>query len=244
MAKTTSAQAQPAAAQGVVVPSPAQIQKMPAVEVAVARIGELEGKYAGYTVTTDAEFNASAEELRAVKRAGDVVQAEADKIVKPAYLAYTNALAFFKPYVGRVKAMEMLIKGQLDRYLEAQKEKQREAQRIADREAQKERDRLQDRAARQAKRGDEDKAEQTMQRAQSVVAVVPAVEQPKAAGIAQVDNWKVRIKDPKKVAAQFLIPDEARMNKTAKAMGKDAEALFGGPEAVEVWNDRYIRGSR
>lgn len=226
------------------VSSDQQFAARPEVAQALSTVSALEQQYVTYQVKTVEQYTASADDLKAIKRAQDAVQAEADKIVKPAYATYKAALGFFQKPLGRLAAIEERIKGALRNYQDEQRRIQAKRQAEAEEAARKEREKLEARAAREAAKGREDKAEALQLQAQSVVAHVPVVETPKIAGLSRAEKWTYRIKNPDLIPDSFWMLDEAKIGKLARSLKKDAIPVLGGAEAIEIWDEGNIRSGK
>jgi hypothetical protein len=123
-----------------------------------------------------------------------------------------------------------------------QEEIRRDAQRKADRDAQIERDRLQAIADKAAAKGQDDKAAQFQERAQTVVAPVIQAQTGAAAGVSLPKRWTFEITNAKRVNADYQRPDEVKIGKTVRALGLEAADLVG--PGVRIFAEKSVASRR
>lgn len=86
-----------------------------------------------------------------------------------------------------------------------------------------------------------EKVEDLQLREAMVVAPVIHAETPEVQGIATRHVWKYEITDPARVNAAFLMPDTAKIGKTIRSLGKDAQDIVG--PGVRIWSERQLASS-
>jgi hypothetical protein len=127
--------------------------------------------------------------------------------------------------------VESYLRKQLTSYTSEQerirREEEAELRREAEEKARKEAEEAQIAAALEAEQsGDKQGAEQILAAAPEPVFVPPVVLEravPKVAGLSTRKNWKFRIVDAAAVPREFLVVDEVRLGKYARAMGEQAK---------------------
>jgi hypothetical protein len=88
----------------------------------------------------------------------------------------------------------------------------------------------------------EAKADRFEDRAASTVAVVVATETAKVAGVSQRKRFTYRIRDAAQVNAAYLMPDEPKIGKLVRALGREAQDLVG--PGVEIYEESLIASGK
>lgn len=81
----------------------------------------------------------------------------------------------------------------------------------------------------------EARADNLLARAETVVAEPVKTAAPKVKGLSERKVWKFEITDASKIRPEFLTPDETKIGKQVRALGKDAAPLIG--EGVRIWQE-------
>jgi hypothetical protein len=199
----------------------------PAVIEVTGEITSLQAFAASYAVTTPAQYEAGAEDLKRVKAAQKKLEETRTSITGPMNEALKKVNAFFKKPAEALDTIERKIKGALGSFYEEQQRKAREEQVRADEAARKERARIGAQARKAAESGKTEKAAQLDQRAAAVVAPVITREAPKVAGLQMREVWEFTIVDASKIPAAFLMPDEKKIGQLVRNLKGDAAAILG-----------------
>jgi len=209
-----------------------ELDKNPAVIEVTGEITSLERFAANYAVTTPAQYEAGAEDLKRVKAAQKKLEDTRTSITGPINESLKRINAFFKKPADALASIERKIKGALGAFYEEQQRKARAEQAAADEKARKEREALEAKARAAAERGKTEKAAELVERAATVVAPVITREPPKVAGLQMRDQWEFTIVDPSKINPAFMMPDEKKIGATVRSLKGDAAAIVG--EGVKV----------
>jgi hypothetical protein len=211
------------------------------VEVPKEKQTELEAKTTalvaqakGFEITDDATYARAINGIDKAKAYQAEIHSVWDPVCKATNEAWKLSTAGRKTQLAPAIEAEGLLKKLCDNYARKQADKARkEAARIAKIEA----DKKAAEAEKLAEEGDTEKAEAVLEEAVAIEsAPVPTPPQVTPKGIVYVDNWKAVINNPAAVPREYCIPDQAALNKLAKAnKGKDA------PAGVEFVNNRTIR---
>jgi hypothetical protein len=189
-------------------------------------------------IKTPMQFEDAAGLLRTIKSRRNLIDAERKKLIRPIDEAWQAIQSFFKKPLDDHDRAEAIVKKKIADYNDHVERMRREEQARIDAAARKEREKLEQRAAKAEESGKVEKAEQLRQTAATVVAPIMQVETPKVAGLTTREVWRYEITDPSKVAPAFLMPDEAKIGKTVRALKADAAAIVG--PGVRIWPDQQI----
>lgn len=211
------------------------IADRPEVRAVLSQVDELESFAATYQVTTAAQYEAGAEDLKRVKAAQKKLEDTRTGITGPLNESLKAINNLFRLPGDRLARIERVIKGKLMGYAEEQERIRREEQRKAEAAAQREKERLEALARKAQEAGRIEAAERHEERAAAVVAPVIQREPPKVAGLATREVWKFEVVDPGKVPREFLMIDEQRIRRYVAAM--KAEARIDG---VRVYAERQL----
>lgn len=218
-----------------------ELDNNPAVIEVTGEITSLESFAATYAVTTAAQYESGADDLKRVKAAQKKLEDTRTSMTGPLNESLKRINAFFKKPAAALESIELKIKGALGRFYEEQQRKAREEQARADEQARKEREKLAAQAQRAAESGKVERAAELELRAQTVVAPVITREPPKVAGLQMRDQWKFEITDASKINAPFLMPDEKKIRAQVAALKADAGAVIG--PGVRVWCEKVPASS-
>lgn len=201
-------------------------------------------------INTPEHYIQAAEDLKRVAAAKKAAQERVDRIKKPAYLTYQEALALEKDVLNPIIAAETYLKGGIATYRQEEERRRRaaerllqqEAQRVADAEARKRADdlALRDAAIAEAQ-GDPEKAEEILMAPRDVVpAFVPPVvlqkEVPQVEGISSSKKWTFRITDETLIPRQYLMVNEPAIRSVVKALKQNTQI-----PGVEVYSEDSVR---
>lgn len=155
-------------------------------------------------------------------------------IVKAAHQAHREALAQRKRHEQPLLEAEKIVKRAIGSYHQEQRRiaAQAEAERLRAARQEAEQRALEEAAALE-RDGHQEAANERLEQPTTPVVNTPAPTAPKAAGTSVRTKTKYRIVDPGKIGPKFMKPDEAKIGKTVRAMGADAEAIVGGIEVYE-----------
>lgn len=182
----------------------------------VAAIGDL-------VVTSDADLEAAAAQLRDVKALQKDADAAQKAVTQPLEQQKKAAIAWFRDrIVSKLEGAESRLKRGILAYQQEQERIRREQQRAAEEAARKERERLERQAAKAEAAGKADKAEELAERAQTVVAPVVDTAPPKVAGVSTREVWRFEITDPAALPREYLVPDEKKIGAVVRALKGDA----------------------
>lgn len=117
----------------------------------------------------------------------------------------------------------------------------KEKQRKLDEEAEQLRQRDLKLAQKAEARGDEGKAEEFRDRAETRVAPVVQVQSAPLAGRSFTETWDYEMLDESKLAREFLMPDHNKIGRTVRSLHKDAEGHIG-PGSIKITSNRSVRG--
>lgn len=216
------------------------------VEVVKAQVTGLVQVAQTYTVKTQEHLDLAGQELVRVKTVRKQVDELFDPVIKQAHAAHKEAVASKKRLTDPLDTAERQIKSAIGQYTLEQERKTREEQaRLraeAEERARKERERIEAQALKAMEKGQEEKAEALIERAECVQVMTPIVAPTYQAptGVSTRKTWKARVTDEAKVPAYFagvlIRPvDGAALNRIA-VMTKGPSQIPG----VEFYEDSII----
>lgn len=218
-----------------------ELDNNPAVIEVTGEITSLESFAANYQVTTPAQYESGAEDLKRVKAAAKKLEDTRTGMTKPLNESLKRINDFFRKPADALAAIERRIKGALGAFYEEQQRLARVEQAKADEKARKDRLALEAKARAAQDAGKVEKAAALEQRAAAVVAPIITREPAKVPGLQMRDAWKFEITDPSKINAAFLMPDEKKIRAQVQALKGDAAAIIG--EGVRVWSEKVPASS-
>jgi hypothetical protein len=142
---------------------------------------------------------------------------ERKELTKPLDEVKTKIMDKYRPALEQLTQAQRLIDGVIAGYLEEQRKIQQEKQRKADEEARKEKERAEAKAKEWAAKGNDKKAEEWLDKSETVVAPVIQAPDTKAAGISTREDWDFEISDASLIPREYLIPDEKAIRAFVKA---------------------------
>jgi len=142
---------------------------------------------------------------------------ERKELTKPLDEVKAKIMDKYRPAIEQLTQAQRLIDGMIADYLEEQRKIQQEKQRKADEEARKERERAEAKAKEWAAKGNDKKAEEWLDKSETVVAPVIQAPDTKAAGISTREDWDFEISDASLIPREYLIPDEKAIRAFVKA---------------------------
>lgn len=216
------------------------------VEVVKAQVVGLVQVAQTYTVKSQEQLDLAGQELIRIKTVRKQVDELFDPVIKQAHAAHKEAVASKKKLTEPLDTAEKQIKAAIGQYTMEQERKAREEQerlRIAAEErARKERERIEAQALKAMEKGQEEKAEALLEKAEAVQVMTPIVAQTYQApsGVSTRKTWKARVIDESKVPAYFagvlIRPvDGAALNRIA-SMTKGPSQIPG----VEFYEDSVV----
>ena len=142
---------------------------------------------------------------------------ERKELTKPLDEVKAKIMDKYRPALEQLTQAQRLIDGVIAGYLEEQRKIQQEKQRKADEEARKEKERAEAKAKEWAAKGNDKKAEEWLDKSETVVAPVIQAPDTKAAGISTREDWDFEISDASLIPREYLIPDEKAIRAFVKA---------------------------
>lgn len=203
---------------------PPEVQRKDVQERVQNAVDLAEG-FEQYAVSTDVEYTAGAEDLRAVKAQIKAITDKRLEITRPMDAAKKSVMAFFAEPLDRLTKAESTIKRGLLAYKQEQDRKAAEERRKAAERQQREEERLRRQAEEAREKGKEARAEILEERA-AVRSMAPAETKtaaaPKVEGVSTRKVWRFDITDPAAVPEQYKIIDERKIGGVVRALKADA----------------------
>jgi hypothetical protein len=179
-------------------------------------------KYAQDLRITSAKiFEQASERLQIIKGIRNRIADKFDPIIKKAYEAHRDMVKIKNEIVRPLDNAEKSIKDQQVKYtiLERQKQREKELKAIAD--AKKKQRELEAKAQKDAekleKKGEPEKAEQVVESVPQVPVKEVESRVPKVEGQHIRKTWKAKVIDENKVPRKYMIVDQKKLDKLAKA---------------------------
>lgn len=191
-------------------------------------------------INNDDEMNTISIALRSIKTRMSELEDKRKEMTRPLDESKARIMDMFRPVGEKLKAAESLIKAGIVKYQRKIAEENAELQRIADEKAKKE--------AEARKQVEVQKAEEAvldnkpelavayLNKAEEITPVktdIAAARRP--SGIGMRKEWKHRVVDDKKIPREFLVIDESKLARYAKAMKQDANV-----EGVEFYEEEIV----
>jgi hypothetical protein len=185
----------------------------------------------------------NAQEVRALvsTQIKDLTEQRMD-ITRPMDEAKKRVMDLFRAPVETLERALRIFDRKILDWDEAQQAERDRLQRQADADAETERQRLLAISDKAAEKGQDRKAETFQDRAQAVVAPTIQTDAPRAAGTSIRKTWDFEVTDASKVTRPFCKPDEVKIGKTIRAMGKEAQELVGS--GVRIFEQRSVSSRR
>lgn len=174
-----------------------------------------------YTVTTAAQYEFAAGELKNIKASTKALEEMRKTATRPLDEAKAAIMDWFRPVGERYAQAEKMIKSAMLTYQQEEERKRAIAEAQAREEARKEQDRVNAEALAAADRA---LASGNKETADAIIAAVPDVKPApvpvavtKIKGISTRKVWKFRVVDKSKVPEEYKIVDETLLGKVARS---------------------------
>lgn len=183
-------------------------------------------------VASDEQYEEAGNVLSRIKTRSKELDEKRKAITKPIDDAKKRVMDLFRGPQDALAQAEKAVKARMVTYQREQERKAQEAQREAERKAEQERQRAERLAAQHEEKGNEEKADQWRERAETTAPPVVHTEKPKARGVSTRKNWKCEVTDPMalcravaagEVPARFIQANTTELSKYAKALQEDAK---------------------
>lgn len=209
---------------------------------------ELTKKVSSLKIIDQQGYVNAAELLRTVKALSKKLEDTRKGITSPLDVAKKAVMDLFRAPSDVLETAEKKIKDEMIIYSNEQdrirKEQEAKLQREAEEKARKEQERLNARAEKAEAKGNTEKAEELREQAQQVQAIAPVLAPTvdRVAGISQPKIWKARIKDFKKIPAQYLCLTEKQQEAHLSYFNTLAKSVRDGLqiEGVEFYSETTI----
>lgn len=182
-----------------------------------------------FVITTQEQYEVTAQFYKSVDALIKEVHETFDPIVKEALNTHRISVAQRKKHLEPLEQAKLLVRKKCKTY-EEEMERQRKAEeeRIRkenEKKAEAERKKLEKKAEKEIANGNEEKAEELLDKAEEVtpdpVIATPKIDRVKGLGIREV--WDFRVVDEKKVPRNFLMIDYSKVKKVVTALKKDTD---------------------
>lgn len=178
------------------------------------------------TIATSEQWEAASEFLRDVKAMQKEIRDTMEPSVKSAHRTWQNLTALRKKWLDPVEKAERLVKGKMAHFVDEQERKQREEQKRREEEARRraEEEKL-ERAAYLEAKGQTEEAERVLEEPEVAPAIwTPAVEKPKAEGIASRKVYRAEVVDFRALVTyalkhdrlDLLLPNDSLLSELAR----------------------------
>ena len=226
----------------------ANVPALPSPEELQQQVSPVVAKAEGYTIDCQPVYEDAAEYMTSIKSAASKLEEQRKAITRPMDEAKKAVMDLFRGPLDALTKAEGVLKDKMKSFALAERERMRKAQQEAEAAAAAARNELEQQAAQAMESGDVAVGVALQTAAETVTAAPPAMEAPKAAGVALRGTWKARVTDKRAFLRhalehdQFLDMvgiDESALNTLAKAF-KDKMAVPG----VEPYEDHSISARR
>lgn len=220
------------------------IDTLPEVSAVTAEVDALETYAASYAVTTAAQYQRGADDLKRVKAAQKRLEETRTGITGPMNSAIKRVNDFFRAPTERLATIERTIKGALTRYADEQERIRREEQRKLEEAARRERERLEaqareaERKAREKAAAERRAAEEARRAAEAAAAAGRADEARKAAVAAAAAEARA-VATEQKAAEKVDAIDQRAAAVVAPVIQREAPKVQG-VSMREVWRFEVI----
>jgi hypothetical protein len=187
-------------------------------------------------ITTPEQFLDAGETLARLKGKAKQLEETRLSLTRPIDESKKRIMEFFRAPLAYLEKAESILKKSIGDYRDEQERIAREEQRKRDEEARKERERLQALARKQMEKGNEERAQATLERAAAVVPASVVADVPKLAGLTTVEVWKFEVTDAALLPRVFTMPDEQKIRRQVAALKGDT--IIPG---VRVWSEKSTR---
>ena len=142
---------------------------------------------------------------------------ERKELTRPLDEVKAKIMDKYRPAIDALNSAYQLFDKGLTGYLAEQEHIRQEQQRKLEAEAEKKRKEAEAKAQQFTEKGNEKKAQEWLERAETIVAPVIETAPPKVEGIATRKDWDIEIISPNIVPREFCIPDEKAIRGYVKA---------------------------
>lgn len=197
--------------------------------------------YQTIVVKDQGSYDKAATILKGVKGLQKQVEESYNPIIQKALASHREAIAQRDKYLNPLKTIESAIKSRISGYLaECEKKRLAEEERLrkeAEEKAAKERARLENKAEKALEKGNEEKANDLLEQAQQVEALVPSVAPivQKAAGVSGRKIWKAKVVDFKSLSDDYKLINQSLLDSIARNT-KGANKITG----VEFYSEDVV----
>ena len=200
--------------------------KMPDTSSLVTRTSGVTEQAAALEVKSQANLNEAGRLLTdVVKPLRQEIADTFDPIIHHVHKAHKEALSKKKKYDQPLADAERVLKNKMGEYHRLAEDKRRKEEERLRKEAEKKAEEKREREVKKLEK--QGKIEEAVELLDEPVApvpppVLPEVKMPK--GVSKPRTvWKFRVKDETKVPRKFLKPDEVKIGKLVRALGKEAD---------------------
>lgn len=179
-------------------------------------------------IRNDVDYEVYANKLKDAKARKQIVESGYEQHASPLQKALNAIRAFWKPAIDIIQQECDLRARALGEYNNKKVAEQRRLQQLADEETARQRRALESRATKAAERGQDEKAVALQQQADMTVAPVVRTAAPKIKGQSVREVWQFQIEDASKIPREYLMPDEPKLGRFARAMKADAVGKVPG----------------
>lgn len=192
----------------------------------------------GLQVTTAEEYTDAADKLKTIKALSKEIESSYGPLKQKASEAHKAIVAEEKRQLAPLQQAEAMCKDRMLTFQRAEQERaeaeRRRLQAEADERARREREALEKKAAAAKKPETQQKYTEAAASVQAPVVNV-ASQAPKANGVSIRKVWKARIVDATRIPREFLLVDETKLDRYAKAMKEMAKV-----DGVEFYEDSQL----
>lgn len=171
-----------------------------------------------FKITTADQYQNAGTQLTGIKGLLQKIGLTFDPHIKRAHDAHKALVAEKRTHEQPLLNAESLLKRALLAYNAEQDRIRREQETKAREAAEKERRRIEDRAAKQAEKGNEQRAEALREKAALVSTPVIETHTPKVAGLSTREMWDFEIQDETLIPREYLVVSEQRIGAVVRAM--------------------------
>lgn len=190
---------------------------------------------ANVVVSSQEEYTGAALTLKTIKGKYKEIKQRRDDVVGPFKEALKNLDDRFKKPMALLLNVEENLKSSILAYDNAMEEKRKKEQDRLDKIAENKRLKAEERAQKQLGKGNEDKAEEIIQKAVEAPVAIAVSKMPAVAGVSKRDKWTFRIVDENLLLREYLIPDTKKLAMAARLYKKTKEI-----PGIEIYNDPII----
>ena len=173
-------------------------------------------------ITNDIDYEVYAAKQKDATARLRILEAGYEQHANPLNAAIRAIRSFWKPAIDIVEQERQLRSRVMGEYHNKKLAEQRRLQQLADEEAARQRRALEAKSTKAEQSGNADKAAVLANQAAMTVAPVVRTDAPKIAGQSVREVWLFQIEDASRIPREYLIPDEQKLGRFARAMRADA----------------------